>query len=139
MNCCWQIPPELLLYHHHIQFKRKAWKKIKACMKYQKPKQRVVYWNMDEIREQHEQMLRQWRKNHSYYQYRYAERLYYQYETCFLEGSRKQSLDAVISFQKALETDLDTVLEERGFQFTAGARYCGVSYEYLTKKYLENR
>ena len=140
-----RLSPDLVLYTHQIQLNRKKWKKIKQCMRYIKPKQYVVRYNMAALYQEYDIMMQQWKKSKTFYRYkgwyyRDQERLFYQHETCFVETSRKLSLTAVIDIEKALKRDLETDLEERQYlNYTAGALRGAISYEFGTKAFLQRR
>lgn len=140
-----QIQPDFVLYTHQSQLNRKEWTDIKRCMKYIKPKQRVISFHMPTLFKDFEKIMHQWKKKKTYYRYRGwkyrdEERIFYQYETCFLQSSIRQALSAAIDIQKALERDLETEMENHQYlDYTAGSKYGGISYEFATKEFLIRR
>lgn len=134
----WTLPPDLVLYNHQIQFKRKNWKKLKRCMKYMKPKQHVVYFNMPELMKIQPLIFRQWEKNKSYYYEKSWERAYHEYETYFVEGSRKQALELVVKLQESLCQDLEKIIYERsGVEYVGTAEFGRAEYAFVTKEYID--
>lgn len=140
-----EIPPEFVLYTHQLQLNRREWKEIKRCMKYTKPQQCVVRFYMPDLYKHNVIMMRQWTKKKSYYpyrrwKYRDEEKVFYQYETCFIESSIRQALYTAIEIQKAMEGDLETKIEEHQYLLnTARSRCGGISYEFATKNFLKRR
>ncbi len=134
----WTLPPDLVLYNHQIQFKRKKWKKLKRCMKYMKPKQHVVYFNMPELMKIQPLIFRQWEKNKSYYYEKGWERAYHEYETYFVEGSRKQALELVVKLQESLCQNLEKIIYERsGVEYVGTAEFGRAEYAFVTKEYID--
>jgi len=91
-----QFPPEFVLYTHQLQLKRREWKDIKKCMKYIKPKQRVIRYLMPDLMKDCDHMMRAWEKKKTFYIkhrriFRDEEKVFYQYETCFIESSKSNS------------------------------------------------
>lgn len=134
----WTLPPDLVLYNHQIQFKRNNWKKLKRCMKYMKPKQHVVYFNMSELMKIQPLIFRQWKKNKSYYYEKSWERAYHEYETYFVEGSSKQALELAVKLQESLSQNLEKIIYERsGVEYVGTAEFGRAEYAFVTREYID--
>ena len=81
----WTLPPDLVLYNHQ----------------------------MPELMKIQPLIFRQWKKNKSYYREKSWERAYHEYETYFVEGSRKQALELAVKLQESLTCNLEQIIYER--------------------------
>lgn len=45
----WEYQPDIVIYNHQIQFKRKLWKKLKQCMRYRKGEPYVMHVDYREL------------------------------------------------------------------------------------------
>lgn len=134
----WTLPPDLVLYNHQTQFKRKNWKKLKRCMRYMKPKQHVVYFNMPELLELKPIVFKQWEKNKSYYYKKSWERAYHEYETYFVEGSPKQALELAVQLQNSLTQNLEKMIYEGlGVEYVGTAEFGRAEYAFTTREYID--
>lgn len=92
----WTLPPDLVLYNHQ----------------------------MPELMKIQPLIFRQWKKNKSYYREKSWERAYHEYETYFVEGSRKQALELAVKLQESLTCNLEQIIYERsGVEYIETAEF----------------
>lgn len=92
----WTLPPDLVLYNHQ----------------------------MPELMKIQPLIFRQWKKNKSYYREKSWERAYHEYETYFVEGSRKQALELAVKLQESLTCNLEQIIYERsGVEYVETAEF----------------
>ena len=134
----WTVPPDLVLYNHQVQLKRKNWKKLKHCMKYRKPEQHVVYFNMPELLQKEKIIFREWKKNKSFYRRKSRERVYHEYDTYFVEGDTKQALGLAAQLQRSLCKDLESLIyQEHGIEYVGTGVFGKAEYAFTTKEYID--
>ena len=92
----WTLPLDLVLYNHQ----------------------------MPELMKIQPLIFRQWKKNKSYYREKSWERAYHEYETYFVEGSRKQALELAVKLQESLTCNLEQIIYERsGVEYVETAEF----------------
>ena len=83
-------------------------------------------------------IFRQWKKNRSYYREKSWERAYHEYETYFVEGSRKQALELAVKLQESLSCNLEQIIYERfGVEYVGTAEFGRAEYAFVTRTYIE--
>ncbi len=135
--------PELVLYNHNIQLKRKEWKNLlKIIRRYRKPEIYVVYFNFPELEKQYDLMLHQWKKKNSYYISDQVKE-YFEQNIVFFECDKRNDLQVAIKLEKYLRCDLEQMAIRRGYDapvfvgpYTNSWGY--LSFYFVTERFIKD-